>query len=173
MKHRIAVALFAATAIGLLASSAGAVNLDWVSKTCVVIDSTFHVCKPSESWDTQKKSIVNEPVRWVLHRSGYNPLIKLIYDSSVTGQTAHDYAKQVKKDLELRGIRVSKVDNRVVNGRNVSLIHGTSSDRDEEFLVAVYRDRDKGLRLECAADTKNFSLMSQEFMAAINSVRFQ
>lgn len=155
----------------LFATGAQAVDLNWTSKTCVVVDSTFSVCKPSKSWDTQTKSIVDEPVRWVLHRSGANPIIKLLYDTNPRGKTAHDYAKYVKQDLEARQIKISKVENRVINGRNVSILSGQGSD-NFGYLVAVYRDGGKGLRLECTASNENFSFFSQEFMASINSVRF-
>lgn len=159
-----------------VASEVLAVNLDWVSKTCVVVDGTFHVCKPSDSWDTQKtKGSRDEAVRWVLHRQGANPIIKLVYKSDVQGQTAHDYAKWVSKELELRGLKVTRTENRVVNGRNVSLINATDPESEGKlnYLVAVYRDRNKGLQMECTAGKDDFTFFAQEFMSAINSVRFQ
>lgn len=172
MKHKRILML--AGGLLLAASSAGAVDLDWNDKNCVTVDRTFHVCKPSGSWDTQSgKGSRDEAVRWVLHRSGANPIIKLLYKPA-TGKTAHDYAKVVREDLELRGLAIKKVENRVVNGRNVSLI--TASDTEAEgklnYLVAVYRDQEKGLLLECTAGKEDFTFMSQEFMASVNSVRF-
>lgn len=170
------IVLGLAAGLLFLVSEALAVNLDWVSKTCVVVDSTFHVCKPSDSWDTQKtKGSRDEAVRWVLHRQGANPIIKLIYKSDVSGQTAHDYAKWVRKELELRGLKVTRTENRVINGRNVSILNAMDPESEGKlnYLVAVYRDRSKGLQLECTAGKDDFSFFSQEFMAAINSVRFQ
>lgn len=172
MKSHKSLALAFAGAVMLVASSAGAVDLNWVSKTCVVVDGTFQVCKPSPSWDTQTKDIREEAVRWVLHRSGANPIIKLIYDGNARGKTAHDYARLVKKDLEARGLKANAIQNKVINGRNVSLINATDSDGKLEYLVAVYRDQSKGLKLECTGPKDNFSFFAQEFRAAIDSVKF-
>ena len=156
----------------LAASAAKAVDLDWTDKECVTVDRTFHVCKPSASWDTQTKDLRDEAVRWVLHRNGPNPIIKLVYDENATGKTAHDYAKRVRGDLSTRGLHVEKVDNRVINGRNVSLITANDPDGKLDYLVAVYRDQNKGLKLECTAPKDNFSFFAQEFMSSINSVKF-
>jgi hypothetical protein len=172
MKSKKTIVVALAGAVMMIASTAGATDLNWVSKTCVVIDGTFHVCKPTPQWDTQTKDIRNEAVRWVLHREGANPVIRLIYDSNATGKTAHDYAKQVKKDLAIEGLKVNNLQNRVINGRNVSLINASDPDGKLDYLVAVYRDGSKGLRLMCTAGKDNFSFFSNEFMQAINAVKF-
>lgn len=172
MKSYRSVGFALAGAVVMIASTAGAVDLNWVSKTCVVVDGTFQVCKPSASWDTQTKDIREEAVRWVLHRSGANPIIKLIYDGNARGKTAHDYARLVRRDLESRGLRVTNTQNRVINGRNVTLINATDSDGKLEYLVAVYRDQSKGLKLECTGPKDNFSFFAQEFRASIDSVKF-
>lgn len=170
MRYTNKVVLALAAAVLLGASAAHAVGLNWTDKTTVIVDGTFQVSKPSPDWDTQTNDIQEEAVRWVLHRNGPNPIIKLIYDATARGKTAHDYAKIVRKDLEVRGVSVSRVENRVINGRNVSLIHGQGGKLN--FLVAVYRDQNKGLKLECTAPADNFSSFANEFMASINSVRF-
>lgn len=180
MKHygKLVVGLVGGLAGGILlaAGTAGAVNLDWVTKSCVVVDGAFHVCKPSDSWDTQtKEGSRDEAVRWVLHRQGANPIIKLVYKTDVSGKTAHDYGKQVKGELQLRGLKISKTENKVINGRNVAVISATDPESEGKlnYLVAVYRDRNKGLQLECTAGKDDFSFFAQEFMASINSVKFQ
>ena len=172
MKSKKSTMLALAGAVMMIASTAGAVDLKWVDKTTVVIDGTFKVPKPSPSWDTQTKNIREEAVRWVLHRSGANPIIKLIYDSNARGKTAHDYAKIVKGDLATRGLKVTTTQNKVINGRNVSLINATDADGKLEYLVAVYRDQNKGLKLECTAPKDNFSFFAQEFRAMIDGVEF-
>ncbi len=173
MKKGLLIA--AAMVVGFFAATEAKAEgyLQWVSKTCVIVDGTFNVCKPSKSWDTQKKDIHDEAVRWVLHRSGANPVIRLIYDPSATGNTAHEYGKRVKKDLELRGINVTKLENRVINGRNVSLISGRGGSDKLDYLVAVYRDQNKGLKLEFTAAPEDFGFFSNEFMTGtVNTVRF-
>jgi hypothetical protein len=171
-KQVLAVAILMAAAVSLtgMSKAQAAGYLNWISKTCVVVDGAFQVCKPSPSWDTQTKNISEEAVRWVLHREGANPIMKLIYDQNATGKTAHDYARKAKQDLVARGINVSSVQNRVINGRNVSLLSGQSGELN--YLVAVYRDQAKGLKLECTGPTGNFSSFANEFMSSINSVRF-
>lgn len=171
---KLAVAMAAGLLMAAASTTAHAVNLNWTSKTCLIVDGTFQVCKPSTSWDTQTKEIIDEPVRWVLHRKGPNPIIKLLYKTDVKGKTAHDYAKWVRQDLELRGLTIGKVENRTINGRNVTLINASDPENSGKlnYLVAVYRDQNKGVQMECTAAKENFSFFSQEFMAAIDSVHF-
>lgn len=170
-KQVLAVAILMAAVVSLVGGKAQAAGyLNWISKTCVIVDGTFQVCKPDTSWDTQTKDISEEAVRWVLHRSGANPMMKLIYDPNATGKTAHEYAKKARRDMEARGIHVSGVQNRVINGRNVSLISGQSGGFN--YLVAVYRDSSKGLKLECTGPSDTFSSFANNFMASIDSVRF-
>ena len=174
MRNRMKMGLAVVALILLGDPIAWAVNLEWTSKTCVVVDGTFHVCKPTPDWDTQTKDVRDEAVRWVLHRQGANPMIRLIYDANATGKTAHDYGERVKKDLELSGLRVGKVEKRTINGRNVTLINASDPENEGKlnYLVAVYRDQAKGLRLTCSAGKDDFSFFSNEFMQSINSVHF-
>ncbi len=160
----IAGALFAS-------SSASAVALNWIDKNCVVIDNTFQVCKPGKQWDTQKTNDWAAPVKWVLHRSGANPIIWLRYDQSVRGKTAHDYARDVKSRLQARGIRVESVRNQVISGRNVSLISGLDSSSGLRYLVGVWRNKNVGFNLECTAGASDFGVYEPHCMASVQSVR--
>ncbi len=170
MKHRT-IALVLGGALLLTASSAKAIDLDWTSKNCVTVDQTFHVCKPGEQWDTQKTKDWAAPVKWVLHRSGANPIIWLRYDQSVTGKTAHDYAKDVKSRLQGRGITVESIRNKTINGRNVSMINGVDNSSGLRYEVAVWRNKNKGFNLECTAAAQDFGVYEPHCQASIQSAR--
>lgn len=151
--------------------TAQAVDLDWVDKdTTVVVDRTVQVSKPNTKWDTQTKHYKDDaPVKWVRHVRGANPQIFLRYKNNVTGQTAHVYAGQVKKELAARGIQVNKTENKVVNGRHVAILRGTKG--SEEYVVGVWRHRDLGFQLEGVAETDKFSSFEGDFQRAIHSVK--
>jgi uncharacterized protein Usg len=171
MKHQKKLALLVGALVVMAAATAKAVPIDWPDKLTAVVDGTFEVKKPNDAWDTQKTSDSLAPVKWVLHRSGANPIIWLRYDPSPQGKTAHHFAQYVKKDLEQRGITVEKIQNKVINGRNVSIISGEERGGKLRYLVAVYRNKVKGLMLECTAAREDFGVYSAQFWQAIESVR--
>lgn len=155
----------------LTASVAGAVDLNWVDKNTVIVDGTFQVSKPGKQWDTQNTNDWAAPVKWVLHKSGANPIIWLRYDQAVRGKTAHDYAQDVKSRLRARGIQVESVRNQVISGRNVSLISGVDNNSGFRYLVGVWRNKNKGFNLECTAATSEFGVYEPHCMASIQSAR--
>jgi len=171
MKRQIKFALLVGALVIMAAATAKAVSIEWPTKLCAVVEGTFHVCKANDAWDTQKTTDSMGPVKWVLHRSGANPITWLRYDPSPQGKTAHDFAKFVKKDLEQRGISVEKIQNKVINGRNVAIISGEERGGKLRYLVAVYRNRVKGLLLECTAAKEDFGVYSAQFWQSIESVR--
>ena len=171
MKKIIGSFLVALVAL-LSANVAHAVNLRWTnSNRTVIVDNTVQVTKPSTKWDTQTKHYEDPaPVKWVRHVGGANPQIFLRYSNNVKGQTAHDYAsKIVKHELANRGIQVTKIQNKVVNNRNVAVITGTKG--VERFMVGVWRHQNIGFQLECVAQGDKFDQFMGEFQSAINSVK--
>lgn len=171
MKHQGKLVLAAVAAVTLVASTAGAVALNWVDKNTVVIDGTFQVSKPGTQWDTQKTNDWAAPVKWVLHKSGANPIIWLRYDQAVRGKTAHDYAQDVKGRLKARGINVESIRNQTISGRNVALVSGIDNASGLRYLVGVWRNRNKGFNLECTAAASDFGVYEPHCMASIQSVR--
>lgn len=171
MKHKKHLVLAVGAAVLLTASVAKAVDLNWVDKNTVIVDGTFQVSKPGSEWDTQKTEDWSAPVKWVLHKSGANPIIWLRYDQAVRGKTAHDYANDVKSRLRARGISSLTVRNQVISGRNISLISGVDSSSGFRYLVGVWRNRNKGFNLECTAATVDFSVYEPHCMASIQSAR--
>ena len=171
MKHSKKLALMVGSLTILAASAASAVDLNWVDKNTVIVDGTFQVSKPGKQWDTQKTNDWAAPVKWVLHKSGANPIIWLRYDQAVRGKTAHDYANDVKSRLRSRGISELKIRNQVISGRNVALISGVDNSSGFRYLVGVWRNQNKGFNLECTAATSDFSVYEPHCMAAIQSAR--
>lgn len=154
----------------LAASSARAVSLDWIGKSCVVVDGTFEVCKPNTKWDTKKTKDSSRPVKWEYNKIGPDPVIWLRYGDA-QGKTAHHYAKFVRNELESRGISVESIKNKVFNGRHVSLIKGYNSSNDLHYLVGVWRNRAKGFNLECSASSIDFNKFEWQCLQSIKSVR--
>lgn len=171
MKNTKKLALAAGAAMLLAATAAQAVDLNWVDKNTVIVDSTFQVSKPGKEWDTQKTNDWAAPVKWVLHKEGANPIIWLRYDQSVRGKTAHDYAKDVQSRLKSRGVSDLRVRNQVISGRNISLISGVDNASGLRYLVGVWRNRNKGFNLECTAAASDFGVYEPHCMASIQSAR--
>lgn len=152
--------------------TAHAVDLKWTdSNKTVIVDNTVQVTKPSGKWDTQTRAYKDPaPVKWVRHVRDANPQIFLRYSDNVKGQTAHDYATQVVKgELAGRGITVTGLQKKVVNGRHVAVINGTKE--NTRYMVGVWRHQDKGFQLECIAVNDKFNDFMGEFNEAINSVK--
>lgn len=170
MKHQKLVLAVGAVVL-LAASVASAVDLNWVDKNTVIVDGTFQVSKPGSEWDTQKTEDWAAPVKWVLHKSGANPIIWLRYDQAVRGKTAHDYAQDVKSRLKARGVSVQSIRNQVISGRNISLISGVDNSSGFRYLVGVWRNRNKGFNLECTAASSDFGVYEPHCMAAMQSAR--
>ena len=170
MKHPKLVLAVGAVVL-LAASVASAVDLNWVDKNTVIVDGTFQVSKPGKEWDTQKTEDWAAPVKWVLHKSGANPIIWLRYDQAVRGKTAHDYAQDVKSRLKARGVSVQSIRNQVISGRNISLISGVDNSSGFRYLVGVWRNRNKGFNLECTAASSDFGVYEPHCMASMQSAR--
>ncbi len=170
MKKIILLTAVLAIVALFVVSTAHAVALNWANKNTVIVDHTVQVTKPNSKWDTQTKHYKDPaPVKWVRHISGANPQMYLRYKYNVTGQTAHAYSKQVGKELSNRGIRVIRTEKKVINARNVAIVHGTRG--EEQFMVGVWRHKDIGFQLECVAVHGKFDRYVGEFYQAINSVR--
>lgn len=172
MKKRILLTLAVASLSILGAKSAHAVALSWIeSNRTVIVDNTVQVSKPSTKWDTQTKHYEDPaPVKWVRHVDGANPQMFLRYNANVKGKTAHDYASQVVKgELSARGITVTGVENKVVNGRNVAVVNGMRG--DERFMVGVWRHQNIGFQLECVAVSNRFGEFMSDFDRTIDSVK--
>ena len=170
MKHPKLVLAVGAVVL-LAASVASAVDLNWFDKNTVIVDGTFQVSKPGKEWDTQKTEDWAAPVKWVLHKSGANPIIWLRYDQAVRGKTAHDYAQDVKSRLKARGVSVQSIRNQVISGRNISLISGVDNSSGFRYLVGVWRNRNKGFNLECTAASSDFGVYEPHCMASMQSAR--
>jgi hypothetical protein len=170
-KTKLALAAGAAMLLTASVAQAQSVDLNWIDKNTVIVDSTFQVSKPGKQWDTQKTNDWAAPVKWVLHKSGANPIIWLRYDQAVRGKTAHDYAKDVQSRLKSRGISDLRIRNQVISGRNVALISGVDNASGFRYLVGVWRNRNKGFNLECTAEAKDFSVYEPHCMASIQSAR--
>lgn len=170
-KQFLSAVMIGLTAL-LVGSNAHAVSLSWIEQNrTVIVDNTVQVSKPSGKWDTQTKGYEDPaPVKWVRHVDGANPQIFLRYSTNVKGKTAHNYAQQVvKHELAARGIMVSGIENKVINGRNIAIINGMKG--DERFMVGVWRHQNIGFQLECLAVSNRFGEFMGEFYSAINSVR--
>lgn len=171
MKKLVLAFLGAVLAVSTI-TNAHAVKLTWIEKNkTVIFEDTVQVSKPTGKWDTQTKYYKDPaPVKWVRHVAGANPQIFLRYTSNVKGKTAHVYAtKIVKKELEGRGIAVSKIEKKVINNRHVAIIHGSMG--NERYMVGVWRHENIGFQLECLAISSRFDEFMGQFNEAIESVK--
>ncbi len=162
----------AAVFLFLFFGSAGAAQLRWKDSLCVVVEETFEFCKPSPKWDTQETNEMAHPVKWVLHRGGANPEIKLSYDYHTEATSTFDFALDVKERLRARGIEVTSLKDRVIHGRSVSLITGVHRTEAKSYLVAAWKTAQRGIMLECTSAERDFASFEPHFMATVQSVKF-
>lgn len=159
----------------LLVQSAWAAQLEWLDKSTIVVDDVFQFNKPDPKWDTQKVSgDPDSPVKWILHKAGRNPLIKLTtqrHGTGLMGKGAYQYAAHVKEQYRAKGVTIQSIEKRLINGRPVALLHGMKPDKNEKFLIGVWRSADQGFILECSAHEKDFVGLMPQFHEAINTAR--
>jgi len=161
-------------AAGLLASSIAVAgvgeNINWIDDSCFQI-GPIKSCKPSTNWDTQKTKDLNGKYKFVLHRSGANPVAWLRFDDNPAGKTAHTYAEWLKGRLSQRGLTDLKIRKEVIAGRNVSFISGFDPHKKFRYLVGVFRNRDVGINWECSAHADDFSVYEPQFRSFISQTR--
>ena len=165
------VAFFAASAVAM-SSNVDLFQMQWMTKTKFSNAGIVTAEKPSTNWDTQKTDDRNSPYKFVLHRGGANPKCWLRYDELPSGGTAHSYASSMLKSrLEMRGMKVSKILERVVGGRNVSYIAANDMAKGHRYLIGAWRNSIRGINLECDVDDANFGVYEPQFRNFIDSVR--
>lgn len=159
----------------LLVQAAWAAQLESIGKSTIVVDDVFKINKPDPKWDTQKvRSDPNSPVKWILHQVGRNPQMRLKYrteETGLMGTTAYELALHLKQEYAGKGILIQHVEKKFLNGRQVALLHGVKPDKNERYLIGVWRNKDKGFILECSAKEKDFADLMPQFKSAIETAR--
>lgn len=149
-------------------------DIKWLSKTSFVVGGMVEGNKPSPDWDTQKTKDINSPYKFVLHRGGANPKCWLRFDDDPSGKTAHAYANGLLKSrFEMRGMKVAKILNRQIAGRNVAFIAAHDVAKGHRYLVGAWRNTARGINLECDVDDANFGVYEPQFRNFIDSVRIR
>lgn len=165
------VALFAVSAWAM-SSNVDLFQMQWVTKTKFSNAGVVEGEKPSTDWDTQKTEDRNSPYKFVLHRGGANPKCWLRYDENPEYKTAHAYANGLLKPrLEMRGMKVGKILERVVDGRNVAYIAANDVAKGHRYLIGAWRNQSHGINLECDVDDANFGVYEPQFRNFIDSIR--
>lgn len=165
------VVLFAASAVAM-SSNVDLFQMQWMTKTKFNNAGIVTAEKPSKDWDTQKTEDRNSPYKFVLHRGGANPKCWLRYDENPQYKTAHSYANNLLKPrLEMRGMKVSKILERVIDGRNVAYIAANDVSKGHRYLIGAWRNKVRGINLECDVDDGNFGVYEPQFRNFIDSVR--
>lgn len=141
----------------------------------VVVDDTILLQKPT-SFSTKdlKENPVDMPVQFFNREPGYNPHIVLktqTYRTGLSGKTAFQYAKGVKKQYEKHGVVFDRIERKLINGRHVAVLQGRSLNEDKLFMLGVWRNSDTGYILECTSQQKDFAEFMPEFKSAIETAR--
>ncbi len=163
--------------IGLLAIFIGGAaiagigeEIEWYDSTCFRVGPA-KFCKPSTNWDTQKTRDTNAKYKFVLSRSGANPICWLRFDDGVKKQTAHAYAESLTTRLRQRGLVDLNIRKDVIDGRNVAFISGEQADGKLKYLIGAWRNQDIGINLECSAEKKDFATYEPQLNSFIRSGR--
>lgn len=129
--------------------------------------------KPGNVWDTQQTEEIARPVKWVLHKSGGNPVIWLIYDDTVSKWTTASIASDLQKSYKARGINPDAVQQKSINGNDVYTIGGTDPVKNVRYNTAIFWrvGTKRSYNIEVVAPTNEFSTYEPAFQGMIQTVK--
>ncbi|HSA60162.1 MAG TPA: hypothetical protein VLJ37_10810 [bacterium] len=129
--------------------------------------------KPSEQWDTQQTNEMARPVKWVLHKSGGNPVIWLIYDDAVSKWTTASIASDLQKAYKSRGINPDAVQQMTINNNDVYIIGGTDPVKNVRYNTAVFWrvGTKRAYNIELSVPTNEFSSYEPAYKGMIQTVK--
>ncbi len=129
--------------------------------------------KPSEQWDTQQTNEIARPVKWVLHKSGGNPVIWLIYNDTVSKWTTASIASDLQKSYKARGINPDAVQQLTINANDVYIIGGTDPVKNVRYNTAVFWrvGTNRAYEIELTAPTNEFSTYEPAYKGMLQTVK--
>lgn len=129
--------------------------------------------KPSEQWDTQQTNELARPVKWVLHKSGGNPVIWLIYDDAVSKWTTASIASDLQKAYKARGINPDAVQQMTINNNDVYIIGGTDPVKNVRYNTAVFWrvGTKRAYNIELSVPTNEFSTYEPAYKGMLQTVK--
>jgi hypothetical protein len=129
--------------------------------------------KPSEQWDTQQTKEVARPVKWVLHKSGGNPVIWLIYDDTVSSWQTATIASDLQKSYQGRGINPDAVQRMTIDKNDVYIIGGTDPVKNVRYNTAVFWrvGTKRAYQIELSAPADEFSAYEPAYKGMVQTVK--
>lgn len=152
---------------------AGVGELSWTGTNDWTYNKEISGSKPGDQWDTQKTDQEANPVKWVLHKSGGNPVIQLRIDDTVSSSDPAVIASELRTRYQARGISVDAVQKKTFGGKDVYIVSGVDQAKDARFSTAVFprSGTKRAYHIELTATTKDFSTYEPAYMGMVQTVR--
>jgi len=172
-KRRISLPILFGTALLLASGTLHAKNPLVMKGNSWTYNKEIMGDKPSEQWDTQQTHEVARPVKWVLHKSGGNPVIWLIYDDTVSKWTTASIASDLQKSYKARGITPDAVQQMTINANDVYIIGGTDPVKNVRYNTAVFWrvGTTRAYQIELTAPTNEFSSYEPAYKGMVQTVK--
>jgi hypothetical protein len=149
-------------------------ELSWSGKTTWTYNKEIMGDKPGDQWDSQKTDQEANPVKWVLHKSGGNPVIWLRIDDTVSNSDSTQMMADLKNRFESRGISVNtSVQEKTIGGQKVYIISGLDNAKGFRYSAAVFprAGTKRAYYVELTAPEKEFSTFEPAYMGMVQTIR--
>jgi len=172
-KRRISMLVMVGVALLLASSTLHAKNPLVMKGNSWTYNNEIMGDKPSEQWDTQQNNELARPVKWVLHKSGGNPVIWLIYDDTVSKWTTASIASDLQKSYQARGINPDAVQQMTINTNDVYIIGGTDPVKNVRYNTAVFWrvGTKRAYNIELTAPTNEFSTYEPAYKGMLQTIK--
>jgi len=145
-------------------------SINWTSKNCFDI-GPLQSCRPSDDWDTQRNPDFIPNYRWVYHKSGANPMVKVRFVENPVGKTLKDFSNDLEGRLRHQGMVDITSHGEKVNGQDAVIINAYSPSKNRRFLYGVFRGGNVGVYWECTTEPKDFQSYKNQFRTFISRTR--
>lgn len=172
-KIRMLALLGSVLLLGSVTLHAGVGPLSWDGNNSWVYNKEIKGDKPGNQWDTQKTDQEANPIKWVLHKSGGNPVIWLRIDDTVSSWNTATIASDLRTRYEARGIAVNAVQQMTIHGNDVYIVSGLDEAKDARFNTAVFwrKGTKRAYQIELSAPANEFSAYEPAYKGMVQTVK--
>ncbi len=173
MKKKILILLGLGLVLGSITLQAEVGPVSWNGTNSWTYNKEIMGDKPGDQWDTQKTDQEANPVKWVLHKSGGNPVIWLRIDDTVSSWDPAKTADDLKTRFTARGITVDAVQRMTINGNDVYVVSGLDRAKDARLNTAIFwrQGTKRAYQLELIAPSNEFSTYEPAHRAMIQTIK--
>ncbi len=174
MKKKISTwTLSLATLLVATTLYAGVGALSWSGTNSWKYNNEISGDKPGDQWDTQKTDQEANPVKWVLHKSGGNPVMWLRIDDTVSSTDITTIGSDFANRYTTRGITANGSNKMTINGIEVVVIGGLDKAKDVRYNTAIFwrKGTKRAYHIELNAPSSEFSTYEPAFMGMVQTIK--